>query len=156
MTYPMRRRSRMASHSVVFVPSTKTSPDVGSRRRLISLSVVVLPEPLRPRRTMVSPATIFNERFSTRARPLIAYAALRNSTTLIMAGVYQTFISYNRLMLSWIEIDATRLRANIGALRSVTNPGTAVMVVVKANAYGHGLEFVAPVVAELADWLGVN
>jgi alanine racemase len=30
------------------------------------------------------------------------------------------------------------------------------MVVVKANAYGHGLEVVAPTVAERADWLGVN
>src|SRR5919198_4067256 len=59
-------------------------------------------------------------------------------------------------MLSWIEIDAARLKANIDALRGVTVPGTFVMVVVKANAYGHGLETVAPVVAEHADWLGVN
>jgi alanine racemase len=59
-------------------------------------------------------------------------------------------------MLSWIEIDAARLRANIDALRGVTVPGTSVMAVVKANAYGHGLETIAPVVAERADWLGVN
>src|SRR3989454_6056780 len=59
-------------------------------------------------------------------------------------------------MLSWVEIGAASLRANIDALRSVTAPGTSVMVVVKANAYGHGLEAVAPVVAERADWLGVN
>ncbi len=30
------------------------------------------------------------------------------------------------------------------------------MVVVKANAYGHGLEAVAPIAAEYGDWLGVN
>ena len=59
-------------------------------------------------------------------------------------------------MLSWIEIDAARLRANIDALRGVTAPSTSIMVVVKANAYGHGLDAVAPVVAERADWLGVN
>ena len=59
-------------------------------------------------------------------------------------------------MLSWIEIDAGRLRANIDLLRGVTAPGTSVMVVVKANAYGHGLDTVARVVAERADWLGVN
>ena len=59
-------------------------------------------------------------------------------------------------MLSWIEIDTARLKANIDALRAVTNPGTALMAVVKANAYGHGLEAVAPVAAERADWLGVN
>ena len=59
-------------------------------------------------------------------------------------------------MLSWIEIDAQRLRNNIDAFRTVTAPGTALMVVVKANAYGHGLETVAPIAAERADWLGVN
>ena len=61
-----------------------------------------------------------------------------------------------KVMLSWLEIDAAKLRANIDALRSVTVPGTAVMVVVKANAYGHGLETVAPIAAERAEWLGVN
>src|SRR5713101_5366134 len=75
---------------------------------------------------------------------------------LVMPGVYQTFISYNRGMLSWVEIDAARLRANIDALRGITAPGTALMVVVKSNAYGHGLEAIAPLVAERADWLGVN
>src|SRR3989442_6585155 len=59
-------------------------------------------------------------------------------------------------MLSWVEIGAASLRANIDALRSVTVAGTSVMVVVKANAYGHGLEAVAPIAAERADWLGVN
>jgi len=59
-------------------------------------------------------------------------------------------------MLSWIEIDSGRLRANVESLRGMTAPGTSVMVVVKANAYGHGLDAVAPVVAECADWLGVN
>src|SRR5439155_1611060 len=59
-------------------------------------------------------------------------------------------------MLSWIEIDKARLTANINALRALNSPGTALMVVIKANAYGHGLETVAPVVAEHADWFGVN
>jgi alanine racemase len=59
-------------------------------------------------------------------------------------------------MLSWIEIDAQRLRNNIDAFRTVTAPGTSLMVVVKANAYGHGLDTVAPIAAERADWLGVN
>lgn len=59
-------------------------------------------------------------------------------------------------MLSWVEIDAKCLRSNIDAFRTVTAPGTALMVVVKANAYGHGIETVAPIAAERADWLGVN
>ena len=59
-------------------------------------------------------------------------------------------------MLSWIEIDAAAIRGNLEAFRSIVNPGTAVMSVVKANAYGHGLETVAPMAARHADWLGVN
>src|SRR5438067_389604 len=31
-----------------------------------------------------------------------------------------------------------------------------IMIVVKANAYGHGLEAVAPSAAAYGDWLGVN
>jgi alanine racemase len=59
-------------------------------------------------------------------------------------------------MLSWVEINAQRLRHNIDAFRTVIAPGTSVMAVVKSNAYGHGLEAVAPIAAERADWLGVN
>jgi alanine racemase len=59
-------------------------------------------------------------------------------------------------MLTWIEIDTEKLRANIEAFRTLTQPDTALMVVVKANAYGHGLRVVASVAAERADWLGVN
>src|SRR5262245_25795241 len=43
---------------------------------------------------------------------------------------------------------------NIDAFRTSIAAGTSLMVVVKANAYGHGLETVAPIAAERADWLG--
>ena len=59
-------------------------------------------------------------------------------------------------MLTWIEIDTKAARHNIDAFRGILPPGTALMVVVKANAYGHGLEVYAPIAAEGADWLGVN
>jgi len=59
-------------------------------------------------------------------------------------------------MLSWIEIDVAAVGKNLEAFRSVVTPGTAVMAVVKANAYGHGIEVVAPVAARHSDWLGVN
>ena len=38
---------------------------------------------------------------------------------------------------AWIEIDHDAIRANLAALRARA-PGTAVIAVVKANAYGHG------------------
>jgi alanine racemase len=59
-------------------------------------------------------------------------------------------------MLTWIEIDAAAIGRNIDAFRGIVGPQTAVMAVVKANAYGHGLDAVAPVAAGHADWLGVN
>src|SRR5688572_4926098 len=59
-------------------------------------------------------------------------------------------------MLSWIEIDTAAIGKNLEAFRSVVTPGTAVMAVVKANAYGHGIDVVAPVATQHADWLGVN
>jgi alanine racemase len=59
-------------------------------------------------------------------------------------------------MLSWIEIDRARLKSNLAEFRKMIRPSTGLMVVVKANAYGHGLETAAAVIAEDADWLGVN
>src|SRR5215471_19300476 len=151
----------MGSQSRVVLSSTRTSPDVGSSNRLISFKVVVFPDPLRPRRTIASPDSTLNGTFSTRERPLMAYAASRNSRVVAIRAVYHSALlsmsaHYNHPMLSWVDIDPERLKKNIETFRSITVPGTALMVVVKANAYGHGLETVAPVVAEHADWLGVN
>lgn len=57
---------------------------------------------------------------------------------------------------SWVEIDRQALLSNTAAFRAVMSLECALMVVVKADAYGHGLDVVAPVVAENADWLGVD
>ncbi len=57
---------------------------------------------------------------------------------------------------SWIEIDRRRLSSNVGTFRSLVAPDCALMIVVKANAYGHGLSEVAPLAVGEADWLGVN
>src|SRR5215510_8692847 len=59
-------------------------------------------------------------------------------------------------MLSWVELDTSRFRKNVEAFRGITPPGTLVMVVVKANAYGHGLSALGRIASEVADWLGVN
>jgi len=56
----------------------------------------------------------------------------------------------------WIEIDAAALRHNLGLFRELLTPGTRLAAVVKANAYGHGLEQVAPIAAQVADFLAVH
>ncbi len=46
---------------------------------------------------------------------------------------------------TWVEIDQQALRSNIAALRSLLSPGVAMSGVVKANAYGHGIDQVVPI-----------
>ncbi|HYE79657.1 MAG TPA: alanine racemase, partial [bacterium] len=43
----------------------------------------------------------------------------------------------------WAEVDLGALQANARALRSLLKPATDILAVVKANAYGHGMERVA-------------
>ena len=59
-------------------------------------------------------------------------------------------------MTSWVEISERRLRANYRLLVEAAGRETAVLAVVKANAYGHGAGLCAPVLAAAgAEWLGV-
>jgi alanine racemase len=57
---------------------------------------------------------------------------------------------------SWVEISEKRLKANYRLLVEAAGGETAVLAVVKANAYGHGAELCAPVLAQAgAEWFGV-
>jgi alanine racemase len=57
---------------------------------------------------------------------------------------------------SWVEISERRLAANYKVLAAAAGEDTAVLAVVKANAYGHGAGVCAPVLALAgAEWLGV-
>jgi alanine racemase len=55
----------------------------------------------------------------------------------------------------WAEIDLEAVANNLRAIKALLDPRTAVMAVVKANAYGHGLVRVAQAAAREADRLGV-
>jgi len=58
---------------------------------------------------------------------------------------------------TWCEVDRGALGHNIGELRSLVGTSALLAPVVKANAYGHGLETAAQVfVGAGADWLCVN
>lgn len=56
---------------------------------------------------------------------------------------------------TWAEIDTAALERNLEVLRSLCAPETALMGVVKADAYGHGIAHVVPVIASRVDWFGV-
>ena len=79
----MWRLSRMGSHSTLARPSMSTWPRVGRSMPLVIFSAVVLPEPLRPSRTRVSPASTAKLTPASIGRPPISYDTSRNSTTLM-------------------------------------------------------------------------
>lgn len=61
------------------------------------------------------------------------------------------------MSLQWIEVDASRLAANVAAFRRHVGPDVLLAPVVKSNGYGHGLERAARAfVAGGADWLCVH
>lgn len=56
----------------------------------------------------------------------------------------------------WIEVDLGCIRRNVGRMKALLAPGTMLLAVVKANAYGHGDVPCATAALEGgADWLGV-
>jgi alanine racemase len=57
---------------------------------------------------------------------------------------------------AWVEIDLGALSHNVGQLVQFLSPGTQLMAVVKADAYGHGSVTVAQTALQSgASWLGV-
>jgi alanine racemase len=57
---------------------------------------------------------------------------------------------------AWVEIDLDALAENVRQIRSILATGTALLAVVKADAYGHGAVAVAETALQAgATWLGV-
>ena len=57
---------------------------------------------------------------------------------------------------SWLEISEERLATNYRALGKVAGDDITMLAVIKANAYGHGIQVCAPVLARAgATWLGI-
>ena len=65
-----------------------------------------------------------------------------------------TIASGDGLRSTWVEVDLARLEQNLALLRAHVAPAR-VMLVVKANAYGHGLAAVAKALGPGADMIGV-
>ena len=69
--------------------------------------------------------------------------------------IHQPVISTNgSIRATWAEVNLTRLSQNLKAIREHVAPAK-VMIVVKANAYGHGLAEVAKHLESQADYIGV-
>ncbi len=55
---------------------------------------------------------------------------------------------------TYLEVDLDQLKTNLENIRAHVAPAK-VLVVLKANAYGHGVDGVAPFIAPFADYIGV-
>ena len=55
---------------------------------------------------------------------------------------------------TYIEVNLSQLKQNLENIRKHVSPAK-VLVVLKANAYGHGVDGVAPFIAPFADYIGV-
>lgn len=55
----------------------------------------------------------------------------------------QTLAEATRCLNSWIEVDLDAMRDNVAALQRAVGPGVELIAVVKANAYGLGVEGLA-------------
>jgi alanine racemase len=55
---------------------------------------------------------------------------------------------------TYLAVDLKQLKQNLASIRARVVPA-AVMTVLKANAYGHGVDGVAPYIAPYSDYLGV-
>ena len=58
--------------------------------------------------------------------------------------------------VQWMEVNGDAIDHNLGLFRSIIREESALLAVVKANAYGHGLAEVAERAARTAQWLGVH
>src|SRR5262245_53435734 len=57
---------------------------------------------------------------------------------------------------TWVEVDLDRFAANLRAIQAVIGPRTEILLVVKADAYGHGaVEMAEAAAAERVSCFGV-
>ena len=78
----------------------------------------------------------------------------RSSTITPMQINEPVISSSDSVRATWAEVNLTRLSRNLQAIRAHVTPAR-VMIIVKANAYGHGLAEVAKTLGPQADYVGV-
>ena len=79
----------------------------------------------------------------------------KRSSTITFMQILQPVITPNSgVRATWAEVNLTQLSQNLKAIRTHVAPAK-VMIIVKANAYGHGLAEVSKHLAPQADYVGV-
>ena len=69
---------------------------------------------------------------------------------------FQRLSNINTKRDAWVEINLDAAEKNILELKTFVRPGTKILAVVKADAYGHGSSMIAPtLLASGVDYLGV-
>lgn len=72
-----------------------------------------------------------------------------------MSELYVAQETKVREFSTWLEIDRKALLHNLRAIQNLALPGAAILAVIKANAYGHGLREIAQCLDAEANYFGV-
>jgi alanine racemase len=92
----------------------------------------------------------------TAFRQIIMIAIGSDSSIEDSAAVCAASSDHWQQQRAWVEIDRNALAHNVRQIASLLEPGTEIIAVVKANAYGHGaIEVAKTVLANGATWLAV-
>lgn len=85
------------------------------------------------------------------------FAITRDINKLIKEKVQERSLPINPLYNAWAEIDLGAIKNNINVIRRRLANASKILVVIKANAYGHGLKEISHTVLETGvEWLGVT
>ncbi len=57
---------------------------------------------------------------------------------------------------TWVEISGKAMRSNIAELKMIVGENISILVVVKGNAYGAGIEHTVQATKKMVDWYGVD
>ena len=85
----------------------------------------------------------------------VPYKRPRTSVRIASMQINESVIATNSgVRATWAEVNLTKLEYNLAAIRKKVAPAR-IMLIVKANAYGHGLAEVSRALAAKTDYVGV-
>lgn len=89
--------------------------------------------------------------------PMKTFSITRDINKLTKEKVQERALPINPLYNAWAEIDLGAVKNNINVIRRKIGNSAKILVVIKANAYGHGLKEISRAALENGiEWLGVT
>ncbi len=136
------------------IPTSSVAAKTAAAEKTFSRAIVIVPNSLDPHAVAhgASPNTVVNDRASN--PPLVSHShVVLHSCARIQPRTPGA--GYDNQVKIWTEISEPNLQHNFAALQASAGPEITVLAVIKANAYGHGANLCAPILARAgARWIG--